>query len=107
MWSPLRFWRFRVDGDIAAYPPIFNASRATTEADARNVRTGAEAVGDTRSRIPSRRPYVVTVRPNAATSIQTGTVAPAFGQPGGGVEVVFPAGTQPATVTGPTKLPDQ
>ena len=82
-------------------------SYATTEADARNVRTGAEAVA--RYALPDPKPasYVVTVRPNAATSIQTGTVAPAFGQPGGGVEVIFPAGTQPATVTGPTKLPDQ
>jgi hypothetical protein len=32
--------------------------------------------------------------------------APAYGQRGGGVEVIFTAGTQPNTVTGPYKIPD-
>ena len=33
-------------------------------------------------------------------------VEPAFGHRGGGVEVIFPDGTQPGTVTGPAKIPD-
>lgn len=40
------------------------------------------------------------------TSIQRGTVQPDFGQPGGGVEVIFTDGTHRATVSGPTKIPD-
>jgi hypothetical protein len=40
------------------------------------------------------------------TVIQSGIVEPAYGQPGGGVEVIFTDGTQPKTVTGPDKIPD-
>src|SRR6266700_7231504 len=39
------------------------------------------------------------------TDIQRGIVEPAFGQPGGGVEVIFTNGTQPKTVTRPMKIP--
>jgi hypothetical protein len=38
--------------------------------------------------------------------IQRGFAQPAYGQPGGGVEVYFKDGTQPNTVTGPDMIPD-
>lgn len=102
-----RFSAYMNDRRVLPDKSLSPGSYATTEADAKNVRTGAEAVA--RYSLPDPKPasYVVTVRPQAATPIRTGTVAPAFGQSGGGVEVIFPVGTQPATVTGPTKLPDQ
>jgi hypothetical protein len=50
---------------------------------------------------------VFTGRPNKDTEIQKGTVEPAFNQPGGGVEVIFPKGTQPTTVTGPQEIPKE
>jgi hypothetical protein len=56
---------------------------------------------------PAPASNVVTVRPNRETDIQRGIVERAFSQPGGGVEVIFTNGTQPKTVTGPTKIPDE
>ena len=46
-------------------------------------------------------------RPHKDTKIQKGTVKPARGQPGGGVEVICTKGTQPNTVTGPVEIPDE
>ena len=48
-----------------------------------------------------------TIRPDKDTVIQRGIVQPAYGQPGGGVEVIFTDGTQPKMVTGPDKIPDE
>jgi hypothetical protein len=50
---------------------------------------------------------VFTIKPHKDTVIQRGIVEPAYGQPGGGVEVIFTDGTQPGTVTGPEKIPDE
>lgn len=77
---------------------------ATTEDDAKNVKTAKEAV--TRYALPNPEPpsNVWTGKPEKDTVIQRGTVEPAFGQAGGGVEVLFKNGTQPNTVTGPEKI---
>jgi Ni/Co efflux regulator RcnB len=80
---------------------------ATTEADARNVKTGMDAVRRYALPNPDPASYVYTSRPKSGTDIQRGIVAPAFGQPGGGVEVIFPAGTQAGTTTGPVKIPER
>jgi hypothetical protein len=51
---------------------------------------------------------VFTIRPTKGTDIQRGTVEPANGQPGGGVEVIFTSGTTVNTVTlPPAKIPDE
>jgi hypothetical protein len=55
---------------------------------------------------PAPASHVFTGSPEPGTDIQRGVAMPLFGQPGGGVEVIFPAGTQPFTVTGPVKIPD-
>lgn len=91
--------RIRPDGSLE--PGTF----ATTEEDARHVRTGKEAVA--RYALPNPDPAVnvFTIKPGSATSIQYGIAQPAHGQPGGGVEVIFTAGTTPRTVTGPDKIP--
>ena len=80
---------------------------ATTEEDATSIKTGKDAVE--RYALPSPQPaaYVFTGRPREETEIQKGTVEAGYDRPGGGVEVMFPKGTQPNTVTGPVKLPDE
>ncbi len=91
--------RIRADGSLE--PGTF----ATTEEDARQVRTGKEAVA--RYALPNPEPAVnvFTIRPVASTPIQYGIAQPAYGQPGGGVEVIFTNGTSARTVTGPDKIP--
>ena len=79
---------------------------ATTEEDARNVKTGMDAVARYALPNPAPASYMFTGRPDKDTEIQKGITAPAHGQPGGGVEVIFTEGTQPHTVTGPRKIPD-
>lgn len=78
---------------------------ATTEADATHVKTGTQATA--RYALPNSAPacYVFTGKPQKDTVTQRGTVAPDFGQPGGGQEVIFTNGTQPSTVTGPVNIP--
>ena len=80
---------------------------ATTEEDAKNIKTGKDAVS--RYALPNPKPasYMFTGRPHKDTEIQKGTVAPTHHQPGGGVEVIFSEGTQPNTVTEPVKIPDE
>ena len=100
---------------FTAYPKDFrvredggwtDGTYATTEEDAKNVKTGRDAVK--RYALPNSEPAsnVWTGRPHAGTTIQRGTTQPAFDQPGGGVEVIFTTGTQANTVTGPVKIPD-
>ena len=48
--------------------------------------------------------YNVTVAPNVPV-VGPSTVAPANGQPGGGVEYVFPKGTPPGSVGPPNPIP--
>jgi hypothetical protein len=93
-------FRLREDGGWT------DGTYATTEEDAKNVKTGRDAVS--RYALPNSEPasHVWTGRPHAGTNLQRGTTQPAFGQPGGGVEVIFTNGTQSQTVTGPVKIPD-
>ena len=93
--------RRRPDGSWTA------GTYATTEEDAKNIKTGQDAVA--RYALPHSAPasYVYTSCPHKDTEVQKGTVAPAYDQPGGGVEVFFTKGTQPNTVTGPDKIPDE
>ena len=71
------------------------------------MRTGKEAVA--RYALPNPKPAsnVFTIKPPKDTLIQHGIVEPANDPPGGGVEVLFKDGTQPGTVTGPEKIPDE
>ena len=80
---------------------------ATTEEDAKKIKTGKDAVARYALPNPAPASYVFTGCPHNNTEIQKGTVAPAYDQPGGGVEVIFTEGTQANTVTGPDKIPDE
>lgn len=101
-----RFSAFSHDRRVRADGSLLPGTYATTAEDALHVRSGSEAVA--RYALPNPEPasWVFTSNPLGATEIQRGIVAPANNQPGGGVEVIFPRGTQPGTTTGPTKIPD-
>jgi len=93
--------RIRPDGGV--YPGTY----ATTKEDGDKVKTGQEAVA--RYALPNPMPasYKFTIEPHEGTVIQKGIAQPAYGQPGGGVEVIFTKGTHPRTVTGVEKIPDK
>jgi hypothetical protein len=101
-----RFSAYANDRRLKPDGSLVPGTYATTAEDANHVKTGSDAVR--RYALPDPKPasFVFTSRPQPKTDVQCGTVAPAFGQPGGGVEVIFPTGTQPGTTTGPAKIPD-
>ena len=70
-------------------------------------RAGKAAVARYALPNPAPASNVFTIKPHKDTVIQHGIVEPANDQPGGGVEVLFRDGTQPGTVTGPDKIPDE
>jgi len=103
-----RFFRFsafrhdkRINGDLSLRPGTY----ASTFKDATNVRTGADAVR--RYALPNPDPAVhrFLLQPPLPAAIQRGIAEPAHGQPGGGVEVVFPRGTAARTVLSESKIP--
>ena len=100
-----RFTAFENDRRITADGRLLPGTYATTEADAKNVKTGLEAVA--RYALPNPKPavYVFTVKPLKDTPIQRGIVEPEFKQPGGGVEVLFCDGTAAKTVTDRCTIP--
>ena len=102
-----RFSAFPNDNRLRPDRSWRDGTYATTEEDAKNVKTGEDAVKRYALPNPDPASYVFTGRPHKDTDIQRGIASPAFGQPGGGVEVYFAKGTQPNTVTGPDKIPDK
>jgi hypothetical protein len=103
-----RFTAYEKDHRITSDGRLRPGTYATTEEDAKNAPTGKAAVA--RHALPNPKPasYKWTIKPRKDTLIQYGIVEPAFGQPGGGVEVIFTKGTDPGTVeTKPEKIPDE
>lgn len=102
-----RFSAFRNDNRLQADGSWSEGTYATTEEDAKNVKTGKDAVE--RYALPNPEPayFVFTGKPEKGTDIKKGIVEPAFDHQGGGVEVVFPKGTQANTVTGPVEIPKE
>ena len=102
-----KFSAYENDRRVTSDKRLLPGSYATTEEDSKNVKTGKDAVA--RYALPNPEPasYRLTIKPNKDTDIQCGTVERANGQPGGGIEVIFTIGTQPNTVTGPDKIPDE
>ena len=93
--------RIKSDGSLLA------GTHVTTEADAKNVMSGKQAVS--RYSLPNHKPasFVFTVKPRKNTAVQRGIVEPTAHQPGGGHEVIFAENTQAGTVTGPEKISDE
>lgn len=102
-----RFSAFRNDRRMNPDGSLKLGSYATTEEDAKNVRTGIDAVR--RYALPNPAPaiYVFTINPPEKTRIKKGIAQPAYNQPGGGTEVMFVEGSPPKTVTGPDTIPER
>jgi hypothetical protein len=102
-----RFCAFPNDRRVLPDGSLRQGTYGTTDEDAGNVKTGKQAVA--RYALPNPRPasYRFTIKPHENTMVQCGIVEPAYGQPGGGVEVLFTQGTHPKTVTGRDKIPDE
>lgn len=100
-----RFTAYRNDRRITAGGSLLPGTYATTGEDARNVKTGKEAVE--RYALPDPKPaiYRFTIEPEEDTKIKKGIVQPAYGHKGGGVEVIFVDGTTDNTVTSPDTIP--
>ena len=101
-----RFSAYKDDKRVRPDKGLLAGTYATTDEDARSVHTGRDAVARYALPNPAPASYVFTIRPHDGTIVQRGITEPAVGQPGGGAEVIFSTGTQPATVNGPVKLPD-
>jgi hypothetical protein len=101
-----RFSAFANDHRVTATGALLPGTYATTAADAQQVKTGRDAVR--RYALPNPMPavHVFTIDPPITTTIlKRGIVQPAYGQSGGGVEVIFVNGSPPKTVTGPKQIP--
>ncbi len=103
-----RFSAFENDHRITDDKGLLPGTYATTEEDAKNVKTGKDATARYALPNPDPASYRFTIKPKKDTDVQRGTVEAANGQPGGGVEVIFTNGTTANTVTlPPDKLPDE
>lgn len=100
-----RFTAYQNDRRITPGKGLRPGTYATTEEDAKNVKTGSDAVE--RYALPDPAPAIYNFRidPLEGTVLQRGVVQPDFGHPGGGVEVLFDSGTDDGTVSGPKVLP--
>jgi hypothetical protein len=104
----VRFSAYENDNRVRQDGSLRPGSYATTEEDAKNVKTGRDAVGRYALLNPQPASYRFTIRPEKDTVIQKGFVEPAYEQPGGGIEVIFKNGATPNTVTLPAdKIPDE
>jgi len=102
-----RFSAFENDRRVTPEGGLVPGTYTTTAADAdAHVRTGEDAVK--RYALPNPQPacHQFVIRPPAKTRIKEGVAEPAYGQPGGGMEVIFVAGSPPKTVTKGRTLPE-
>jgi hypothetical protein len=101
----IRFTAYKNDRRITPKRGLVPGTYATTAEDAKNVKTGTEAVE--RYALPDPKPaiYRNKIEPLEHTVHRKGTVQPAFGHKGGGVEVIFDNGTDDNTVTALPVLP--
>jgi len=100
-----RFSAFKNDKRITPEGGLLPGTYTTTEEDAKNVKTGKEAVD--RYALPNDDPaiYVFTVKPPEDTEVKRGVVQPLDDKKGGGVEVLFINGSPSNTVEGPVEIP--
>ena len=103
-----RFSAYANDRRVTEKKGLTPGTFATTKEDADAfVKTGTDAVK--RYALENKNPAsnVFTINPPEKTSLKRGIVAPAYGEPGGGVEVIFVNGSPDGTVTGPETIPDK
>ena len=100
-----RFSAYANDRRVTPSGGLLPGSYATTAEDAKQVKTGHDAVK--RYALPNPKPalHVFTIDPPVTTKLKRGIAQPAYGQPGGGVEVIFVNGSPDKTVIGPAQIP--
>ena len=86
---------------------VRSGTYATTATDRPHAPSGLAAVG--RHALPNPAPasYTYTISPPPRTRISCGTVAPGFGQAGGGVEVQFKKALPAGAAHGPNLIPER
>lgn len=102
-----RFSAYENDFRVTSSKGLTAGTYATTAEDAINVKTGMEAVA--RYALENKAPAnkVFTITPPQDTKLKRGIVEPAYGEKGGGVEVIFVDGSPSGTVTGPVLIPER
>jgi hypothetical protein len=100
-----RFSAYQNDRRITRMKGLLPETYATTDDDAKQVRTGTEAI--LRYALPNDEPaiHIFKIEPPERTLLRIGIVQPNYGKPGGGVEVFFEKGSPDGTVTGVDKIP--
>ena len=104
-----RFSAFSLDKRVdPATGDFLPGTYATTLTDEPMAPSGFAAVG--RYALPNIMPskFLHSLTSHAGAPVRSGTVAPAYGQSGGGVEVFFPAGVRNSvSVSTPRTIPDE
>jgi hypothetical protein len=102
----VRFSAFMKDRRVQSDRSLLAGTYVTSERDANFAPSGFAVVG--RYALPNIMPaiYRFDIVVPSGTPGLVGTVAPAFAQAGGGVDIEFTAGTPPGSVTGPSTIPE-
>ncbi len=92
----------RINSDGSVLPGTYVTTRKDGET---NVRTGMDAVR--RYALPNPDPaiYLFEIVPPSVVPVRRGVVAPQFGQPGGGVEIILEDGAPIGSAQGRTEIP--
>jgi hypothetical protein len=102
-----RFSAYENDFRVTDKHGLTAGTFGTTEEDSRNIKNGMDAVARYALESKMSANNVFTIKPPAKTKLKQGIVEPAYGEPGGGVEVIFVDGSPDNTVTGPVKIPER
>lgn len=104
-----RYSAFRRDRRVdPASGAVLPGTYATTQCDSSLVPSGLAAVGRYALPFPLPALYAYQLNPPPTTQVRCGNSAPAFGQAGGGVEILFNAGCPAATASlPPSTIPDR
>jgi hypothetical protein len=101
----VRFSAFQNDRRVLPGGGLLPGTYVTTRIDADRAPSGLAAVG--RYALPNPLPaiYRFEIVPKSGLTGMAGTVSPAFGQAGGGVEIEFKNAAPHGSVTGPSTIP--
>jgi hypothetical protein len=102
-----RFSAYTDDFRVTEKHGLVANTYGTTAEDAINVKTGMEAIARYALENKKSANKVFTIKPPENTRLRTGVVEPAYGEQGGGIEVIFVDGTPDNTVTGPETIPEK
>jgi hypothetical protein len=102
----VRYSAFRADRRIGSQGNVLPGTYATSAMDAKLALTGYGNVG--RYALPNLLPpvYQFDITMPTPTPAMVGTIAPAFGQAGGGAEIELTQGSPAGTVQGPKMIPN-